>query len=168
MNKIDANMMLNFVIRGFSDVGDEVSSPQRRVKCIVKVWTNSAMAIPVAYLTLECGHTHKPVMQSDDYKLAHSDANHMAGPGAMLGCSECRRYNAQLERLRALQPAEVSHTRFRHHDSRGFGPGSIYIYGRDAKSPTGCHLLFSIDETSEVQAILSRMRSSPLSPTEKR
>lgn len=166
---IAANMMLNSVIRGFADIGDEVASPQRRVTSVVKTHTNGCYPIPVSYLMLECGHAHKPLMRSDDYKLAHVDSNHIAGPGAMLGCAECRHYQAQLERLQALNPSEVSHTRFRHHDSRGFGPGAIYIYGHDAKSPTGCHLLFSIDETAEVQEVLrSKLRSSPLSPTERR
>ena len=167
-NKIQANMMLNSVIRGFADIGDEVASPQRRVTGIVKTHTNGGYPIPVAYLTLECGHSHKPLMRSDAFELAHVDSNHIAGPGAMLGCAECRHYQAALERLRALNPSEVSHSRFRHNDSRGFGPGRYYVYARDPKSPTGCHLLMSIDDTPEAVAVLRRMGASPLSPTEKR
>jgi hypothetical protein len=168
MNKIEANLMLNSVVRGFADVGDEVSSPKRKVTRIVRSQSNGCWPVPVSYLELECGHHHKPLLRSDDYNLAHSDANHIAGPGAILGCAACRRHMSALENLRALSASDVSHTRFRHHDSRGFGPGSIYVYGHDDKSPTGCHLLMSIDETPEVQEILRALRSSPLSPTERR
>lgn len=160
--------MLNSVIRGFADIGDEVSSPQRRVLRIIKVHSNGGFPIPVSYLQLECGHTHKSILRSNENDQAHSDGNHLAHPGAMLGCVPCRRYESQLLRLKALNSAQISHTRFRHHDNRGFGPGSIYIYGHDATSPTGCHLLFSIDDTAEVQEIIGALRKSPLSPTEKR
>ncbi len=167
MQKWEANMLLTNVIAGFREIGDSISSPARTVTKIVKVHTNGCYPIPVAYLELECGHSAKAIMHKP-YERAHDDANHIAQPGAVLGCTDCRRYNKNLAKLRALRPGDVQHARFRTRDSRGVGKGDYYVYRRDTKSPTGVTLLMSIEATHEADELLRALQASPLSPTEAR
>lgn len=137
-----------------------------KVKQIIKSHTNTTRT-PVVWCELECGHTATCEV-IDWRRSAHELENQRTKLGDEIACERCDWYADKLVRLRAMTPADLSHSRFRHHDSRGFGPGSLYIYGRDPKSPTGVHLLFSIDDGPEAQAELSRLRAAPLSPTEKR
>ncbi len=163
------NGMLNNLLPNFRLIGEAVASPQRKVTRIVKSFTNGCYPIPVTYLELECGHhTGAILIDARDYNRAHDESNHMAKPGAELGCRECRHYADALAKLRALKPGDVQHSRFRTRDSRGFGKGDLYVYGRDPRSPTGVHLLMSIDATPEADEILRKLSASPLSPTEAR
>lgn len=127
---------------------------------------------PVSWLELECGHTAKSQITgaADAWPPPneHDDANHLARPGDSVTCTECDHYQAALEKLRAMKPGDVQHSRFRHRDSRGFGPGDLYVYGRDPRSPTGVKLIMSIDDTPEAQELLRKLSASPLSPTEPR
>lgn len=83
-------------------------------------------------------------------------------------CERCDWYAKRLDQIKAMKPGDISHSRFRTRDSRGIGDGDFYVYARDPKSPTGCHLLFSIEATDEAGKELSRIAASPLSPTEPR
>lgn len=145
---------------------------QRKITMIEKSWTNGAMAIPVAWGRLECKHScrldYRDVSDNTRYTRGHDESIYVQRVGDAVQCDACDRYVAALEQLRAVAPGTISHSRFRHDDSRGFGPGRYYVYARDPKSPTGCHLLLSIDDTPDAVAALRRMGASPLSPTEAR
>lgn len=142
---------------------------------IAKSFSNAAQRWPVSWLELECGHTASPVLREEPndrirYGTAfeHDDANHLAKPGDRVQCDACDHYQAALAKLRAMKPGDVQHSRFRHRDSRGFGPGDLYVYGRNERSPTGVTLIMSIDDTPEAAEILRMLCASPLSPTEPR
>lgn len=135
---------------------------------IVKEFSNP-MRFPVAWLELECGHTAKADCDwVNDPREVHDDANHKIKPGDAVDCERCDRYAEKIAKLKAMSPGDISHSRFRHRDSRGFGPGDYYVYGRQPGSPTGVSLLFSIEATEEAGALLSRIAAAPLSPTEPR
>lgn len=139
---------------------------RRKVSRIVKSFSNAVIPFPVAWLELECNHT---APADAEFGRAHDDSAHRIKPGDVVDCRHCESYARSLTKLNAIDPSTVSHTRFRAHDSRGIGSGDVYVYGRDSKSPTGCHLLMSIDDTPEVQQIIrARFGNSPLSPTESR
>jgi len=59
--KIETNLMLNSVIRGFAERWRRSSSRTATIY----------YQTPVTYLKLECAHYHKALLQSDDFKLAH-------------------------------------------------------------------------------------------------
>lgn len=123
---------------------------------------------PVAWTQLSCGHSGKCELH-DVVGNAHSPDNQVTKVGDWVECAFCDHQAASLKKLNELDPAEFSHSRFRHDDSRGFGPGRIYVYGRDKSSPTGCKLLLSLDDTAETSLALKRFHGgSPLSPTERR
>ena len=170
MNRhIDINMRVGNLMLALSRVADAISSPQRTITKIVKAFSNGCYPVPVTYLELVCGHFASAILWTySDYHAAHRDENHMAKPGQAIGCVECRHYEVKLARLRALKPGDVQHSRFRTRDSRGHGKGDLYVYGRDPKSPTGVHLLFSIEDTKEAGELLRALQASPLSPTEGR
>lgn len=121
---------------------------------------------PVAWLALSCGHTHKG--DYDYMKSAHDDANHKIKPGEVVDCSWCDQQARAMQQLRDTPREQLSHSRFRHDDSRGFGPGRHYIYQRD-DGPTRCRLLLSLDDTPESVALIREcLGTSSISPTEKR
>ncbi len=155
------------LITAFRAIGEAHASPSRKIARIVKTHSNGAYPIPVAYLELECGHSAGAIVRSTDYALAHDNANHIAQPGALIGCTYCRHYADKIAQLRALKPGDVKHSRFRHHDSRGFGPGALYVYAWDDHSPTRARLLLSIDDTQEARDLLATLSASALSPTER-
>lgn len=167
--RLDINSMLNNQLPNFRLVGECISSPKRKIAKIVKTHTKGAWPMPVAYLELECGHfTGAIFVDPHAYNRLHDDSNHMAKPGAELGCTECKRYNENLKRLQGLKPGDVQHSRFRTLDSRGFGKGDYYVYTSDTTSPTGVTLLMGIEATPEADELLRKLSASPLSPTEGR
>lgn len=140
----------------------------KTVSHIVKEYTNNRYhPWPVAWLQLECGHSAKAVL-FEEKDSAHDDFNHRVLPGDQVECERCDWQVRNLAELRAEGAARYSHSRFRHNDSRGFGPGSLYVYERDRTSPTGCKLWLTLDDTPEAAEALRQAGSSPLSPTEGR
>ena len=136
----------------------------KTVTKIVKEFSNSQWRDPVAWLQLECGHTGKAEYE---WGKAHDDAAHKVKPGDSLQCDRCDWYADRIAQLKAMKPGDIKHSRFRTRDSRGFGDGDYYVYGWDKTSPTGCHLLFSVEATKEAGDLLSALRAGPLSPTER-
>jgi hypothetical protein len=130
-------------------------------------FSNGPMGFPVGWVVLACGHTAKLVLR-DASRSAHDVANQITRVGDEVQCERCDWYAEKLAKIRAMSPGDVSHARFRTRDSRGFGAGDYYVYGRVPSSPTGVHLLFSIEATPEAYDALRALRASPLSPTEKR
>ena len=146
---------------------------QRKLTAIDKSYTNGYYPIPVASGRLDCGHSCRleyraDVPDSRRYGNGHDESIYVQQVGETVECERCDWQAANLERLRTCDPATISHSRFRHNDSRGFGAGCHYVYERDTKSPTGCHLMLSLDDTPEAVEVLHRLSTSPLSPTEPR
>lgn len=139
---------------------------QQTIARITKSWTNTTRW-PVAWLELACGHTARLRLR-DECASAHDEANHLEKVGDTVACERCDWYASKLEQLRKLDPGVITHSRFRTRDSRGRGDGDYYVYVRDARSPTGCKLLLSIDATPEAAELLRKLAASPLSPTEPR
>lgn len=159
------NTVLNSLLPSMRDIGIMYACPQRKVKTVVKSWTNGAYPIAVAWLGLECGHTAKALHAAD---RPHDESGHLIKAGDTVGCQYCARYDAKLTQIKELQPGDLQHARFRTRDSRGFGPGDYYLYVRDPKGPTGVRLLLSVEVTPAVETELSRLRATALSPTEAR
>ena len=147
----------------------------RKVARIVKSFTNTHRA-PVVWGVLECGHgcdvqmvpptrTHwrfpEDREEHDRQTNPHHEHNWVTKIGDEIECKRCEGYQKQLARLKALDPATISHSRMRH--------SSIYVYAYDKTSPTDVKNVLCIDPTDEVEQILrSRFRATPLSPTEPR
>lgn len=147
-----------------------------KVASIIKSFTNTGR-IPIVYGMLECGHSCevklvKPTRTSwsfpkdreehDRQTNPHHEHNWLTKVGDELECKYCGFYQAALEKLKALDPATISHSRMRHNQ--------IYVYAYDKTSPTGVSNVLNIDPTDEVEQILrSRFHgATPLSPTEPR
>jgi hypothetical protein len=162
------NRVVGNLRTAFEAISDDLTSPRRKIARIAKEWTNGCSPIAVSWYVLECGHSLSPIYRKHDYNLAHRDDNHIAKPGDVMGCPTCRRYNGALAMLKALEPGEMQHARFRTRDSRGIGAGDYYVYARDPKSPTGVVLYMSIEATPEVEDVLRSKRLATLSPTEVR
>lgn len=116
----------------------------------------------------QCACGHKGGYKAVLWPNPHKEEHRITKAGAGVDCEQCDRYQARLTQLRALKSGDVQHSRFRHNDSRGFGPGCYYVYRRDPKSPTGVTLLMSIEGTDEAAQVLSALSAAPLSPTEPR
>jgi len=152
--------------------------------------SNSALAIPYTCAQLACGHVGNTresgyVYACAECKKETTDSGHACACGyfgfhpvrrpkclTVVGeefeCAECDNYATALARLRALNPGDVQHSRFRPYDSRGGSAGAFYVYKRDPESPSGVWLLLSIDATPEAERVLSALRAAPLSPSEPR
>jgi hypothetical protein len=134
---------------------------------IEKSFGNAVLRMPVGWCILACKHAAKLELH-DMARSAHDEPNQITKIGDVIQCDDCDRYAATLARLRAMKPGDVQHSRFRTRDSRGYGEGDYYVYGRDYNSPSGVHLLFAIDATEEAGEVLRALQASPLSPTESR
>jgi hypothetical protein len=170
---------------------------KQKIASIVKSFTNSAMALPVAWAKLTCGHTADCKVVPTVYACAackresttasncpcgtrgvgfnikydpnpHREADRLTFVGDEVECERCDWYAAALAKLRAMQPGELHHSRFRPYDSRGGSEGNYYIYKRDKSSPTGVTLYMQIEATKEAEEVLAALRAAPLSPTEPR
>jgi hypothetical protein len=107
------------------------------------------------WASLDCGHS---------VNIGKWEQVKTAAVGQELECFWCVEYTRALAELRdALAAGIVSHSRAGDRLSRG----SVHVYRRESKSPTGVRLLVTIQETAEVLALL-RGGLSPLSPTEAR
>lgn len=138
------------------------------VSKIINSWSNAPMSWPVSWCVLACGHSGRCELR-DSLRNQHDPENQITKVGDSVECSYCDYQAKHLEMLAALPAERFSHSRFRHHDSRGFGPGSIYVYEHDPKSPTGCRLFCSLDDTpAATDALRHFTGGSPLSPTERR
>lgn len=152
--------------------------------------SNSALAIPYTCAQLACGHVGATreslaVYACAECKKETTDIGRACSCGyigfhplrrpkciTVVGdeaeCVECDHYANALAKLRALQPGDVQHARFRPYDSRGGSAGAFYVYKRDPGSPSGVWLLMSIDATPEAENVLRALRAAPISPTEPR
>jgi hypothetical protein len=141
---------------------------QRRVAKFVKSHSNRQW--PVAWAELVCGHTTgiRFTSQDDKFARAHDESCYLTKIGDEVPCERCDWQVAALQKLHSMRPGDLSHSRFRSLDSRGFGPGNYYVYGHDPKGPSGVRLLFSLEATPEADEALRSLQASPLSPTEKR
>lgn len=93
----------------------------------------------------------------------HNDAHILTKVGDVVDCEYCMQEKKDIETVRdILKRDDISHTRYRD----WCGQGQIYIYKRDASSPSGVLLLTAIAATKEIEDMLSGTRLSPLSPTE--
>lgn len=145
-----------------------------KVASIIKSFTTRRD--PYVYGKLACGHTCevklvKPTRTSwsfpkdreehDRQTNPHHEHNWLTKVGDEVECKYCGFYQDALAKLKALDPATISHSRMRH--------SQIYVYAYDKTSPTGVSNVLNIDPTDEVEQILSRRFSAtPLSPTEAR
>lgn len=119
---------------------------------------------------LACGHngdverTPEPKFGTPEWKVwdnAHDESTWVTKVGDEVACKYCGFYQDALAKLKALDPATISHSRMRH--------SQIYVYAYDKTSPTGVSNVLNIDPTDEVEQILrSRFSATPLSPTEAR
>lgn len=109
--------------------------------------------------TCPCGNNSWNILRMSD---AHNPRHQITKMGDTVDCVRCTQYATALEKLKAALAGAVriTHTRCRR-------AGRIDIYQYDATSPTGCILFMSIDETPEVNSLLTG-GLAPLSPTEKR
>jgi hypothetical protein len=135
------------------------------VTSIVKSYSNRGSE--VGWTVLACSHAGDLKLH-DWRRSAHDPENRVTKVGDIVECQRCDWYADALAKIHAMQPGDLSHSRFRPHDSRGGSEGSIYVYGRKEGSPTGVELLITIDSTPEAMDALSAVRASPLSPTQRR
>jgi hypothetical protein len=142
-------------------------SQTRTVAKIEKTWSNGALRWELAWAVFAgCGHSVDAVKREHQAtRAAHDDANLVLRPGDTAECDRCPGAEEIAEAVAFTKAPGFAHSRFRHDDSRGFGPGSVFFYVRDPKSPTGVLCELSMSGSPELMAAL-RGGTSPLSPTE--
>lgn len=93
----------------------------------------------------------------------HNDEDRLTKVGDEVGCAYCTQRKTALAKLKALDWSTIAHTRYRGTDHGG----SIYVYKRDSRSPSGVRLEMTVEDCQEATEILSlHPGMRPLSPTE--
>lgn len=165
---------------------------QKAMATIVRIhhgFSNSALRMPYAQAILDCGHVAsvelknrrgachhcgtetdletgvvKSCCGSSFFRITYSPNPHNAEDrvtkvGDHIDCEQCQREEDAVERLRTLDRKEVHHMRLRH--------GAYHAYRLDPTSPSGFTLHSSYPCCAKIEAALSELRLSPLSPTER-
>lgn len=135
--------------------------PIRIVERFVEGYTSSGFSKWYAAI-LDCKHWHYSGGNGKPFTDIYI--------GSQVDCATCRKHDAAVERLKALDFSTISYFRFSNrwaYPEQGI-MGQYHGYQRVTNYPTGVMLACSFPAIKEVEEIINKSKACTLSPTEGR